>query len=438
MKVLVIGSGGREHAMAWKLAQSKNVSEVIVVPGNGGTEWEARNDGQLSLARSRNVAGDVKDIAGLVDIAQKEGVGLTAVGPEIPLALGVVDAFQAAGLNIFGPTQAAAQLESSKAYSKDFMAEIGIPTAEYGTFTNQADALAYLDSIDHLVVVKASGLAAGKGVIVCDSDEDARDAVAEIIDDKRFGAAGDQVVIEERLTGPELSLIAICDGKTAKPLIHSRDHKRAYDGDRGPNTGGMGAYAPVPEIGPDVVAEVMERVIQPTVDGMANRGTPFVGVLYAGIMLTPHGIKTLEFNCRFGDPETQVVLPMLKSDLAEIMLAAINGQLEETEVENHEGTAATVVMASGGYPGHYVKGKRISGLDLVTTATVFHASTKVNENQFYTVGGRVLAVTGRGDDLQAALDAAYHGLDQIMFENAEYRTDIGASSLKEAELSLSF
>lgn len=425
MKVLVIGSGGREHAMAWKLAQSKLVDEVVVVPGNGGTTWAAKD----GLAPCRNVAGSVEDVEGLVAIAQKEGVGLTAVGPEVPLALGVVDAFQAEGLKIFGPTQAAAQLEASKAYSKAFMAQMDIPTAAFGTFTDKAAALSYLDTIDHLVVVKASGLAAGKGVIVCDSKDEAIAAVEEIIDDKRFGTAGDQVVIEERLTGPELSLLAICDGKTAKPLIHSRDHKRAYDGDKGANTGGMGAYAPVPEVGPDVLAEVMKRVVQPTVDGMAQLGHPYVGVLYAGIMLTPNGIKTLEFNCRFGDPETQVVLPMLKSDLAAIMLAAIDGRLDGVTVENHAGAAATVVMASGGYPGGYEKGKVISGLDKAAPATVFHAGTKLTDGRCVTNGGRVLAVTGMGDDLQQALDVAYAGIEQIGFEAAEFRTDIGKSSL---------
>ncbi len=426
MKVLVIGSGGREHAMAWKLAQSSVVSEVVVAPGNGGTSWPAQD----GLASCRSVPANVEDIDGLLAIAQKEGAELTAVGPEVPLSLGIVDAFQAACLKIFGPSQMAAQLESSKAYSKDFMAEMGIPTAEYGAFTDKAEALTYLDSIDHLVVVKASGLAAGKGVIVCDNKEQAMAAVAEMMDDKRFGAAGDQVVIEERLTGPELSLLAICDGKTAKQLIHSRDHKRAYDGDLGPNTGGMGAYAPVPEVGPEVIAEVMEKVVQPTVDGMAKRGHPYVGVLYAGIMLTPNGIKTLEFNCRFGDPETQVVLPMLKSDLAEIMLAAIDGRLDQVKVENHAGSAATVVMASGGYPGSYTKGMAISGLDGVAGATVFHAGTKMADGQIVTSGGRVLAVTGTGDNLQQALDSAYLGIKKVNFDKAEFRTDIGQSSIE--------
>ncbi len=426
MKVLVIGSGGREHAMAWKLAQSNLVSEVLVAPGNGGTTWS----GQDGLAPCRTVAGNVEDIQGLLALAQQEGVGLTAVGPEVPLALGVVDAFQAAGARIFGPTQAAAQLEASKAYSKRFMAEMGIPTAEFGTFTGKAEALAYLDSIDHLVVVKASGLAAGKGVIVCDTKDEAIAAVTDIIDDKRFGAAGDQVVIEERLTGPELSLLAICDGKTAKPLIHSRDHKRAYDGDQGPNTGGMGAYAPVPEVGQDVIDEIMAKVVQPTVDGMAKRDAPYVGILYAGVMLTPNGIKTLEFNCRFGDPETQVVLPMLKSDLAEMMLAAIDGRLNDVTVENHAGSAATVVMASGGYPGSYAKGKVISGLDGVEPATVFHAGTADKNGDIVTSGGRVLAVTGTGADLQQALDSAYQGIKKVNFDKAEFRTDIGQSSIE--------
>lgn len=421
MKVLVIGSGGREHAMAWKLAQSSLVSEVIVAPGNGGTSWPKSE----KFAPCRSMDVNVEVPAEIVKLAWEEKIDLTAIGPEVPLAKGVVDRFQAYDLKIFGPNEMQAQLESSKAFSKQAMEELNIPTAEFKVFQYKDDALAYLDSINHQVVVKASGLAAGKGVIVCDTKDDARDAVIDMLDNKRFGEAGDYIVIEERLTGPELSLLAICDGKTAKPLIHSRDHKRAYDGDLGPNTGGMGAYAPVPEVGQDVIDEIMHRVILPVVESMK-----YVGVLYAGIMLTPNGIKTLEFNCRFGDPETQVVLPMLKSDLAEIMLAAIDGRLDEVVVENHAGSAATVVMASGGYPGSYTKGMAISGLDSVAEATVFHAGTKSTDGQVVTSGGRVLAVTGTGDNLQQALDSAYEGIRKVNFDKAEFRTDIGQSSIE--------
>jgi phosphoribosylamine--glycine ligase len=312
--ILIIGSGGREHALAWKLAQSPLVGELFIAPGNAGTALVGTN-----------VPIRVDDVAGLVTFAREKGVGLTAVGPEIPLALGLVDAFQAAGLPVFGPTQAAAQLEASKAFAKQFMQEEGVPTAVSATFTDYHQAANYLP--DGPSVIKASGLAAGKGVIVCDNRVQAEAALRQIMLDREFGAAGDEVVIEERLTGPELSVLAFCDGKTAVALAPARDHKRAYDGDLGPNTGGMGVYAPPPDVDDRLVEEIMRTVIQPAVDGMARRGTPYIGVLYAGVMLTPDGPKTLEFNCRFGDPETQVILPLLDGDLAEIMLACIEGRL---------------------------------------------------------------------------------------------------------------
>ncbi|MGB5058608.1 MAG: phosphoribosylamine--glycine ligase, partial [Candidatus Promineifilaceae bacterium] len=378
MKILIVGSGGREHALAWKLAQSPLVEEIFIAPGNAGT-------GLIGT----NVPIAVEDVAGLVAFAREKGIGLTAVGPEIPLALGLVDAFQAAGLTVFGPTQAAAQLETSKAFAKAFMQEVGIPTAVSATFTNYQQAANYLP--DGPVVVKASGLAAGKGVIVCDNRAEAEAALRQIMLDREFGPAGDEVIIEERLSGPEVSLLAFCDGQTAVPLPPARDHKRAYDGDLGPNTGGMGVYAPPPDVDAALVDHIMRTVIQPAVDGMARRGAPYVGVLYAGIMLTAVGPKVLEFNCRFGDPETQALLPLLDGDLAEILLACAAGRLTPEMVRVHSGACATVVMAAPGYPGTYPKGLPITGLEAVPEeVVVFHAGTHHADGQIVTSGGRVL------------------------------------------------
>lgn len=417
LKTLIIGSGGREHALAWKLAQSPRVGQIFVAPGNAGT------------ARvGTNVAIGAEDAPALAAFARENGVGLTVIGPEAPLAAGMVDAFQAAGLRVFGPTRAAAQLEASKAFAKAFMQALGIPTAQAQTFTEFETAVTALRDWPHEngVVIKASGLAAGKGVIVCDTVAEAEAALREMMLDRTFGAAGDQVLIEERLTGPELSLLAFCDGETAVPLPPARDHKRAYDGDAGPNTGGMGVVAPPPDVDAALVQQVMETVIRPTVRGMAQRGAPYVGVLYAGLMLTPQGPKVLEFNCRFGDPETQVILPLLAGDLAEIMLACIDGALTPEMVRVKPGAAATVVMASPGYPGEYPKGLPISGLDdAPADVVVFHAGTAVAGNQTVTSGGRVLAVSAVGDDLETAVARAYAGVEAIHFEGAHYRRDIG-------------
>ncbi|MBK8985844.1 MAG: phosphoribosylamine--glycine ligase [Chloroflexi bacterium] len=413
MKVLIVGSGGREHALAWKLAQSPLVGEIFIAPGNAGTAQVGTN-----------VPISVEDVAGLVAFARGKGIGLTAVGPEIPLALGIVDTFKSAGLTVFGPTQAAAQLETSKAFAKAFMQDMGIPTAVSATFTNHHQALANLP--DGPVVVKASGLAAGKGVIVCDTRQEAEAALRQIMLDREFGAAGDEVVIEERLSGPEVSLLAFCDGQTAVPLPPARDHKRAYDGDRGPNTGGMGVYAPPPDVDAALVDELMRAVIQPAVQGMAQQGTPYVGVLYAGVMLTAVGPKVLEFNCRFGDPETQALLPLLQSDLAEIMLACAAGRLTPELVQVHPGACATVVMAAPGYPGRYRKGLPITGLDDAPEGVqVFHAGTKTEGGQIVTDGGRVLCVSARGADLATAVTLAYVRVQTIHFDGAHYRTDIG-------------
>jgi len=417
LAVLIIGSGGREHALAWKLAQSPGVGEIFIAPGNAGT-----------AVIGTNVPIAVEDVAGLVAFAREKGIGLTAVGPEIPLALGLVDAFQAAGLTVFGPPQVAAQLETSKAFAKAFMQEVGIPTAVSATFTDYQQAVNYLP--DGPVVVKASGLAAGKGVIVCDNRAEAEAALRQIMLAREFGAAGDEVVIEERLTGPEVSLLAFCDGQTAVPLPPARDHKRAYDGDRGPNTGGMGVYAPPPDVDAALVDEIMRTVIQPAVQGMAQRGTPYVGVLYAGVMLTAVGPKVLEFNCRFGDPETQAVLPLLNGDLAEIMLACAEQRLMPDLVRVYPGACATVVMAAPGYPGSYPKGLPITGLEAVPPdVLVFHAGTKPVDGQIVSSGGRVLCVSGRGTDVATAVARAYSGVSAIHFDGAHVRTDIGYQSV---------
>lgn len=413
--VLVIGSGGREHALVWKLRQSSLVGQIYVAPGNAGTALVAEN-----------VAISETDFDGLLTFARMQRIGLTVIGPEVPLAKGIVDKFQAAGLPVFGPTQAAAQLEASKAFAKAFMQEMGIPTARAAIFTDYEEAREYLAQNPGQAVIKASGLAAGKGVIVCDDTAQAETALQEIMLDRAFGGAGDEVLIEERMSGPELSLLVLTDGVTAVPLTPARDHKRIYDHDQGPNTGGMGAYAPPPDADATLIEQIMETIVRPTIRGMAERGTPYVGVLYAGLMLTVGGPKVVEFNCRFGDPETQVVLPLLASDLAELMLACIEGSLSPDMVPFHSGACATVVMAAPGYPGHYPKGLPISGLeDVPEDIVVFHAGTAVHDAQIVTSGGRVLAVSARGEDLDTAVQQAYNGVAHIHFEGAHYRKDIG-------------
>lgn len=426
MRVLIVGSGGREHALAWKLAQSAVVSEIYVAPGNAGTAWA----GDESRCTAVNVPIGANDLLGLRDFARDNEVGLTVIGPEAPLADGIVDLFGEAGLPVFGPSQAAAQLEASKLFAKSFMQTFGIPTAVYESFTTLDDALAYLETLaaPDGIVVKASGLAAGKGVVVCDDVAAARTAVRLIMEDRAFGEAGDTLIIEERLMGKEVSVLAFCDGRTAVPLAPARDHKRALNGDAGPNTGGMGAFAPVPDVPPALVDEIVARVLQPAVAGMAQRGTPYVGVLYAGMMLTPQGIQTLEFNCRFGDPETQVVLPLLENDLAEVMMACIDGRLETLDIRQKAGACATVVMASPGYPASYPKGLPIGGIaeaNQLEDVVVFEAGTAENGGQTVTNGGRVLAVSGLGETVEDALGRAYTAVAKISFEGAHYRTDIG-------------
>ncbi len=433
--IMVIGSGGREHTLAWALSRSPQVGQVYVAPGNGGTEWLADqwsavpNTGGLHpQAGSKNVALAVNDLPGLVNFARDNQIDLTVVGPEAALAVGLVDAFQEAGLPIFGPTQQVAQLEASKAFAKDFMRRHNIPTGDYHVFDNYQSAQNYLKQVKHQVVVKADGLAAGKGVIVCDDLPQAQAALQKVMVEQAFGQAGEKVVIEERLTGPEISILAWSDGQTVIPIIPARDHKPAYDGDEGPNTGGMGAYAPAPDIRPDFIDTIQQTVLQPVINGMAAQGLPYKGILYAGLMLTPAGPKVLEFNCRFGDPETQVVLPLLETDIVDIFQACIAGQLHQLEIRWKSKACATVVMASPGYPGNYPKGLRLEGLENAAenkNIIVFHAGTTRSKSGWLTAGGRVLAVTAIGDDLTIALSRAYAGVEQIHFKNAHYRRDIG-------------
>lgn len=420
LNILIVGSGGREHALAWKLGQSARVKQIFVAPGNAGT-----------AVSHTNVAIKDSDIDGLLTFAQEHNIDLTVVGPEVPLSLGLVDRFQAAGLMVFGPSQAAAQLESSKAFAKTFMLKHNIPTAVSATFNEFELAKAFvLENSATInrdgIVIKASGLAAGKGVFVCDNMEDAIVALEQTMIDHAFGTAGDEVVIEERLVGSEVSLLAFSDGKTVVPMLPARDHKRVFDDDEGPNTGGMGVYAPPPDVDDAWIRQVQQTVLEPTVKGMAQRGTPYVGVLYAGLMLTSEGAKVLEFNCRFGDPETQVLLPMLDSDLVDVIETCLNGTLVPEDVQLHDGACAAVVMASEGYPGSYPKGLPITGLDFMPDdVLVFHAGTALLGDTVVTSGGRVLAVCARGADLETAVSRAYTGINHIHFEGAHFRNDIG-------------
>ncbi|GAB3515811.1 phosphoribosylamine--glycine ligase [Pseudoxanthomonas daejeonensis] len=418
-KVLVIGSGGREHALAWKLAQSPRVSEVIVAPGNAGTATEAA---------CRNVPVKVTDIDGLLKLAQDEGVALTVVGPEIPLVAGVVDRFRAAGLRIFGPTAAAAQLEGSKAFAKDFLARHGIPTAFYAVHTDIDAALAYLREKGAPIVVKADGLAAGKGVIVAMTLDEAEAAVRDMLSGNAFGEAGARVVIEEFLEGEEASFISMVDGRTALPMATSQDHKRVGDGDTGPNTGGMGAYSPAPVVTADVHARVMREVVEPTVQGMIEDGVPFTGFLYAGLMIDASGApKVIEFNVRFGDPETQPVMLRLQSDLVELVEAAIDGRLHETQAQWDRRPSLGVVMAARPYPESPVTGDVIGGLNAVPVgAKVFHAGTALDAaGNVVSAGGRVLCVAALGDSVSDAQERAYAGVDAIHWANEFHRNDIG-------------
>ncbi len=419
MKLLVIGSGGREHALAWKLAQSPRVSEVLVAPGNAGTAREAK---------CRNVAVKVTDLDGLLKLAQDEAVALTVVGPEVPLVAGVVDRFRAASLRIFGPTAAAAQLEGSKAFAKDFLARHGIPTAFYEVHSDVDAALAFVRAKGAPIVVKADGLAAGKGVIVAMTLEEAEAAVRDMLSGNAFGDAGARVVIEEFLDGEEASFISMVDGHTALPMATSQDHKRVGDGDTGPNTGGMGAYSPAPVVTPEVHARVMREVVNPTVQGMIKDGIPFTGFLYAGLMIDADGApKVIEFNVRFGDPETQPVMLRLQSDLVGLLEAAIDGTLDGVEAQWDPRPSLGVVMAASPYPETPITGDVISGLDAVPAhAKVFHAGTALDAaGNVIATGGRVLCVCALGDSVSAAQRAAYAGVETISWAHAFHRHDIG-------------
>ena len=417
MRVLIIGNGGREHALAWKAAQDENVRQVFVAPGNAGTASENKVS---------NVDINVLELQKLVEFAQQEAIDLTIVGPEAPLVAGIVDQFEAAGLNIFGPNQAAAQLEGSKAFTKDFLARHHIPTAAYNNFTAIEPAKAYVRQQGTPIVIKADGLAAGKGVIMAQSEQEAFAAIDDMLAGNAFGEAGHRVVIEEFLTGEEASFIVMVDGKNILPLATSQDHKARDNGDKGPNTGGMGAYSPAPVVTADIHQRIMEEVIIPTVEGMSGEGMPYKGFLYAGLMIDGNGTpKVLEYNCRFGDPETQPILMRLKSSLADLCLAATRGELDQTEAHWDSRTALGVVMAAGGYPAAYTKGDEITGLDNIKEARVFQAGTRIEDGKTLTNGGRVLCVTALGDGVKDAQHKAYNAVKSIHWHNAYYRTDIG-------------
>ena len=413
MRVLIVGSGGREHALAWKVVQSPRLTELFVAPGNAGT-----------AAYNVEIATD--DTARLVAFATDRKIDLVIIGPEVPLAAGLADALRAAGVKVFGPSQAAAEIESSKAFSKAFMVRHNIPTARFAAFTEFDAARRHLATIDYPVVIKASGLAAGKGVIIPSTHDEALSALQSIMLDHEFGAAGDEVIIEERIAGEEVSLLCFTDGTTVAAMPPAQDHKRLLDGDRGPNTGGMGAYAPAPVCPPELAEQFAETVLQRAVDGMRAEGRTFVGVLYAGLMLTDEGPRVLEFNCRFGDPETQVLMPLLDSDLLTIAEACVGGRLADTEVRWNAGAAASVMIASAGYPGAYASGRLITGLDEpCANAVVFHAGTKSVGGATVTAGGRVLAATGWGETIDEALQYAYAPIASIEFEGMQFRNDIG-------------
>ena len=425
MNILVIGSGGREHTLAWKLAQSSKATKLYAVPGNPG---------MAELAEC--ITGiDICDNDALVKLARDKEIDLVVVGPEVPLTNGVVDAMNAAGIRAFGPTKRAAEIEGSKSFSKNLMKKYGIPTAKYEVFTDAEAARDYVRKEGAPIVIKADGLAAGKGVIVAMTLDEALDAVHEIMDDAAFGKAGSRVVIEEFMDGEEASLLAFTDGKTICPMVSSQDHKRAYDGDKGPNTGGMGTYAPAPVMTEEMVKVATERILKPSIAAMDKEGRPYKGCLYAGLMITKEGPKVVEFNARFGDPETQVVLPLLESDLVDIMLACTDGRLDEEHIEWSKGAAVCVVMASGGYPKSYQKGFAIDGLKKAETAgtLVFHAGTAEHDGRIVTAGGRVLGVTACAGQVRDAVKKAYDGVRCISFQDAFYRQDIAHRALERAK-----
>ena len=422
MKVLVIGSGGREHALVWKIARSPMVSEIFCAPGNAGIEEQAK---------LVNIKAD--NINGLLEFAREKEIDLTVVGPEVPLTLGIVDLFEEGGYKIFGPSKKAAELEASKAFTKDILKRYNIPTANYELFTSSQDARKYVKKQTFPVVIKADGLAAGKGVIICDSLENSYKAIDDILEKKVFGNAGRKVIIEEFLDGEELSVLAFSDGTNILPLVPAQDHKAIYDGDRGPNTGGMGAYSPVSIVTDALAEEILENILKPTVKAMAQEGRTYKGILYAGLMITREGIKILEFNVRFGDPETQPILMRMESDIVPFFLASIQGTLNAQKIKWRKAASVCVVMASEGYPGNYPKGEQIMGVDDLrndSNVVVFHAGTKKVDNKLVTNGGRVLGVTALGTTISEAIKNSYRAVSQISWENLYYRRDIGKKAAR--------
>ena len=417
MNILIIGSGGREHALCWKLADSIDDGYIYAIPGNPG------------MAESPDIS--IEDNAAIVDFAKGAKIDLVVVGPEVPLMNGLVDDLTAAGIRAFGPTAAAAQIEGSKSFAKNLMKKYGIPTARYEVYTAAEPARAYLRETGAPIVIKADGLAAGKGVVVAMTEREALDAIDRIMEDGSFGTAGNSVVIEEFMEGEEASLLAFTDGKVIRPMISAQDHKRAFDGDKGPNTGGMGTYAPAPVMTPEMTARAVEEILKPTIEAMAKEGRPYHGCLYAGLMITSEGPKVVEFNARFGDPETQVVLPLLDGNLAEIMCACCEGRLADVPIAWKDGAAVCVVLAAGGYPGQYEKGHEIHGIADAEDmgALVFHAGTAERKGKIVTNGGRVLGVVGRGADISSAVRAAYAAAEKISFEGMYYRKDIAHRAL---------
>ncbi|MDL2225369.1 phosphoribosylamine--glycine ligase [Eubacteriales bacterium OttesenSCG-928-M02] len=415
MKILVIGGGGREHAIVRQL-YAEGGHEIYCAPGNGGISQIANCVDIVAI-----------DKKGMVEFAQKEGMDLVVVAPDDPLSIGMVDAMEEVGIKAFGPRQDAAQIEASKAFAKDLMKKYGIPTAQYEVFSDPDAAKDYIEIQGAPIVVKADGLALGKGVFVCDTVAEALSAVDEIMVKGNFGLSGRRVVVEEMLSGPEVSLLCFCDGTHAIPMPPSQDHKRAYDGDEGPNTGGMGAFAPTPTFTPELEKRTMEEIVNPTMEAMEKEGCPFHGVLYVGLMLTEDGPKVIEYNSRFGDPEAQAVLPLLKTPLSKVMLATIDGDLSKMEIMFSDGAVACIVLASGGYPGKYETGKEITGLRdaLEEGAILYHSGTKLEDGKFYTAGGRVLGVTAMGDTLAEAIEKGYGFVEKIDFEGKHYRKDIG-------------
>lgn len=424
MDILVVGSGGREHAMCEALAKSKRQPKLYCAPGNAGI---------AQLAECIDIKAE--DVPGLIKWCKEHKPGLVVIGPEIPLCMGLADELLKDGLQVFGPTKDGAQMEGSKDFTKKLLLDNGIPTAKAATFTDYEGALSYVRAQGAPIVIKADGLAAGKGVTVCETVAQAEAALEESMNKKVFGAAGNKVVIEEFLEGEEASILAFVDGESIVPMVSAQDHKRVFDGDKGPNTGGMGAYSPAPVVTTKLSAEILEKIFMPTVAALKRMGIVYKGVLYAGLMITKDGPKVIEYNCRFGDPETQVVLPRLKTDFVNICMAVAQGKLSHLKIEWDERPAACVVMASEGYPGNYPKGKAIQGLEKagqITDAYVYHAGTSLKDGQVVTSGGRVLCVTGLGKDIRAAIETAYKGVSEIRFDGGHYRKDIGWRALKGA------